>query len=348
MGVICCQELRENKKNKDKLIFDKMSEEEKKNYLESLFKSYYAAKTYFYDNELKEKEAEAQKCCGKIFDAQKLLNEGNHKKINFEELPKKMSPEFITGYTPEKRKEKINEIIDELNKEKDETQKIKDIRIEQGKKLFNKMKESDRNKLKKELDEYQNHIKFIQKEIETIKKTLNSDYMPIPLIKKINKPCKKVKSNAEIEENTMKIKVNGISYTKSNPIVVLGIKGDNIDINKEIQGKNQEEIKTEFIWQFNEAQYKNLVKNNLEIILGRTYTIKKTKVKGKGEIQLRKLKDKSYLDENIKLKMESGKSDTNIDIQIFLRSPLVDKEYEDDFREIISIEKIYPEFSFNN
>ena len=136
MGVICCQELRENKKNKDKLIFDKMSEEEKKNYLESLFKSQYAAKTYFYDNELKEKEAEAQKCCGKIFDAQKLLNEGNHKKINFEDLPKKMSPEFITGYTPEKRKEKINEIIKELEKEKYETKKIMDNRILQGKKFF--------------------------------------------------------------------------------------------------------------------------------------------------------------------------------------------------------------------
>ena len=44
--------------------------------------------------------------------------------------------------------------------------------------------------------------------------------------------------------------------------------------------------------------------------------------------------------------MKSGKSDTFIEIEIFLRRPLIDKEYEDDFREIIKIEKIYPEFVF--
>ena len=342
------KENKENKGNKDdNKAINKMSEEQTNVYLESLFKSYYSAKSYFNNNELKEKELDAINCCKKIIEAQDKLKAGKFKEINIDELPKKITPEYITGYTPEKKKEKINEIIEELNKERDETKKIMDNRIAEGKKNFNKMKDSDKDKLKQELSEYQNHIKSISKEIDTINKTLISDYTPIPLIKKINKPYKKEKFNLEIEENTMKIKVNGISYTKSNPIVVLGIKGDNININKEIKGKNKEEIYNEFIWQFNEEQYKNLIKNNLEIILGRTYTIKKTKVKGKGAIQLRKLKDKSYLDETIKLKMESGKSDTNIDIEIFLRCPFVDKEYEDDFREIISIEKIYPEFSFN-
>jgi len=365
MGV-CCQNVeekekekkteKEDKKKKDKKnkgkesetqVKNKMSEEEIKVYLESLFKSYYSAKSYFNSNELKEKELDAINCCKKIIAAQDMLKKGNYKNINIDELPKKITPEYITGYTPEKKKEKINQIIDELIKERDETRKILDNKIAEGKKHFNKMKDADKNKLKQSMNEDQNHIKFITQEIEKIKKTLTSDYIPIPLIKKINKPYKKEKFNLEIEENTMKIKVNGISYTKSNPVVILGIKGDNISIHKEIKGKNKEEIITEFIWQFTEEQFKNLVKHNLEIILGRTYTLKKTKAKGKGEMQLRKLKDKSYLDETIKLKMESGKSDTNIDIEIFLRNPLVDKEYEDDFREIISIEKIYPEFSFD-
>ena len=62
-----------------------------------------------------------------------------------------------------------------------------DNRIAEGKKNFNKMKDSDKDKLKQELSEYQNHIKSISKEIDTINKTLISDYTPIPLIKKINK-----------------------------------------------------------------------------------------------------------------------------------------------------------------
>ena len=94
-------------------------------------------------------------------------------------------------------------------------------------------------------------------------------------------------------------------------------------------------------------EFKSLVKYNIEIVLGRTYTIKSTKVKGKGELSLKKLKSISSLDESVKLKMESGKSDTNIDIQINLRSPLIEKEYEDDFKEVVSIIKIYPKFVFN-
>jgi hypothetical protein len=78
MGV-CCQNVEEKenkneeekKKKKDKKnkgkedeaqSKNKMSEEETKVYLESLFKSYYSAKSYFNNNELKEKELDAINC----------------------------------------------------------------------------------------------------------------------------------------------------------------------------------------------------------------------------------------------------------------------------------------------
>ena len=331
-------------------ILNTMNEEQTKIYLETIYNSYYASKTYFNENELKEKELEAINCCKKIIAAQDMLKEGKCKKINMGELPKKMTSEFITGYTPEERKKKINEIIERLNQERIDTKKILNNNIEEMKKIFTKLKDSQKAKLKQDLDKYQNHINFIAKEIDIIKKTLISDYIPIPLVITTNQAYKKEKFNLDIKENTMKIKVNGISYTKSNPVVLLGIKGDNnlINVKKEIKGKNQEDIYDEFIWEFNENQFKNLVRYNLEIVLGRNYTIKATKAKGKGELQLRKLKDRSYLEENVKLKMISGKSDTDINIEIFLRNPLVDKEYEEDFREIIKIEKIYPEFKFKH
>ena len=127
---------------------------------------------------------------------------------------------------------------------------------------------------------------------------------------------------------------------------MLGIHGDKINVEKQIKGSSQNDINGEFIWNFNEEQFKNLVKYNLQIILGRTYTLKPNKVKGLGELPLRKLKDTSSVYESVSLKMKSGKSDTFIEIEIFLRRQLIDKEYEDDFREIIKIEKIYPEFVF--
>ena len=88
-------------KNKNEIIvvktaLNQMSKEQTKIYLEGLFKSYYAAKTYFNENELKEKELEAINACKKIISAQEKLKEGKYKEINIAELPSKVTSEFIT------------------------------------------------------------------------------------------------------------------------------------------------------------------------------------------------------------------------------------------------------------
>ena len=336
----------DNTYKEDDETLNTLNEEQTKIYLETLFKSYYSAKTYFYDNELKDKELEAINIIKEINSKIEMVKQGNYKKINIENLPKKITPKFITGYTPEERKNEINKIINKLNKEKEQAQNIFNNKVAEMKKKFNKLNQSEKDKLKLTLDRDKNQISFISKEILDIKKTLESDYIPVPLCITTNEPYKKEKINDDIEENTMKIKVNGITYSKSNPLVILAIKGDNINIHKEIKGKSQDDMFTEFTWNFTDEQFKNLVKNRIEIVLGRSYAVKSTKVKGKGEIQLRKLKSTSSLDESVRLKMESGKSDTTIDIIIKLRNPLVEKEYEDDFREVIKIVKIYKEYKF--
>ena len=337
----------DKEKEKEKKLLNTKSKEETKILLESLFKSYYAAKTYFNKNELKEKEVDAIHCCKKITEAQDLLNSGKHKEIDISKLPKELKSEYITGYTPEERKNKINEIIKLLEKEREDTRNILNKKVEDMKKALKKQKNPNMEQAKKILDEDKNHIDEIKKEINIIKKTLLDDYIPVPLYMTVNKSYKKEKINEEIDKNKMVIKLNGISYTKSNPIVIFAIRGENINIHQEIKGKNQEEMYKEFIWEFTEEQFKNLIKYKIEIILARSYTFKSTKAKGKGEIQLRKLKDRSNIDENVKIQMQSGKSDTNMDVEIKLRSPIIDKEYEDDFREIIQIVKIYPKFEFS-
>jgi len=215
------------------------------------------------------------------------------------------------------------------------------IRIEQMKKKLKASKNLENDKLivKKILDADKAAIDKINKDIEKIRLTLADDYIPVPLYRMISQPSKKEKLNLDIKENTMLIKVKNLTYTKSNPLIMLAIRGDDININKEIKGKNPEDINEEFTWVFNEKDFKNLVKYSIEIALGRTYSIKSTKVKGRGELPLRKLKSLSSLDEAVKLKMESGKPDKSIDIEIILRTPFIDKEYEDDFKEVVNIIK---------
>ena len=381
MGVICCQTVKEKKGNdssdnhkknkkhknvsivksesdiqdsniskksdKTKVVLNKKSKEETKIILESLFNSYYSAKTYFNKNELKEKEVDAIHCLKKINEAKEMLEEGKHHKINLAELPKKINSEYITGYSPEERKKKINEIITKLKEDEKETRKILNKKMEEVKKILIKTKNKDMDKYRPYLDVEKNHLIAISKDIKAIEKTLIDDYIPVPSFIYEQKPCKKEKVNKDIEENTMEIKVSGLTYTKSNPIVYLVIRGDNFNVTKEIKGKNQDDIYSAFNWNFSNEQFKNLIKYKIEIALGRTYSIKSTKIKGRGELVLRKLKSSSSMEELVKLKMESGKEDTSIDIEIKLRSPIIDKEYEEDFRDVIKLIKIYPKFQFD-
>ena len=381
MGVVCCQTVKEKKGNdssdnhkknkkhknvsivksesdiqdsniskksdKTKVVLNKKSKEETKIILESLFNSYYSAKTYFNKNELKEKEVDAIHCLKKINEAKEMLEEGKHHKINLAELPKKINSEYITGYSPEERKKKINEIITKLKEDEKETRKILNKKMEEVKKILIKTKNKDMDKYRPYLDVEKNHLTAISKDIKAIEKTLIDDYIPVPSFIYEQKPCKKEKVNKDIEENTLEIKVSGLTYTKSNPIVYLVIRGDNFNVTKEIKGKNQDDIYSAFTWNFSNEQFKNLIKYKIEIALGRTYAIKSTKIKGRGELVLRKLKSSSSMEELVKLKMESGKEDTSIDIEIKLRSPIIDKEYEEDFRDVIKLIKIYPKFKFD-
>jgi len=335
------------KSDKKEVILNKKSKEETNILLESLYNSYYAAKTYFNKNEFKEKEVDAIHCLKKIIEAKELLEKGKHKEINLAELPKKINSEYITGYTPEERKKKITEIITKLKEEEKQTRKILNQKMEEVKKILIRTKNKDMDKYRPYLDEEKNHLTLISKEIKTIEKTLIDDYIPVPSFIYEQKPYKKERVNNDIEENTMEIKVSGLTYTKSNPVVYLGIRGEKFNVSKEIKGKNQNDIYCAFNWDFSDEQFKNLIKYKIEIALGRTYAIKSMKVKGKGELPLRNLRSSSSMYESVKLKMESGKPDTSIDIEINLRSPIIEKEYDDDYRDIIKITKIYPKFNFD-
>ena len=46
--------------------------------------------------------------------------------------------------------------------------------------------------------------------------------------------------------------------------------------------------------------------------------------------------------------MESGKSDSKIDISAQLRAPIINKAYETAYKEILKIKTIYPKFNANS
>ena len=342
-----------NKAIKENKTMNKNKDEETiKNNLDFLYNSYYNAKTYFYSNDLKEKEFDAIQKCKKIFEAKKLLEEGKSNEINMKELPKEITPEYITGYTKEERKKNFEKIINKLNEEKEIAKKSLEKKIEEAKKMAGRLKKENIEKFKIEskkiLDVEKGKIDKLNKDITLMNQILEKEYIPVPDYIMSNEEYKIEKINQDIPENVMRINVSNLTYTKSNPMVVLYLKLDeNNEKKKEIKPKNENGINETFDWVFDEKGIRNLVRNKINIYLFRTYVIKKDKPKGESELSLRTLKNTDSAEDTCRLKMLSGKKDNFIDVSVKIRSALIEKEYDTEYRETIKIIRIYPEFKIN-
>ena len=154
MGMTCC-ECEKNKRKlpkgeEEKVIeisINKWGEEKTQKYLESLYKTYYSAKTYFCANELKEKEVDAIQKLREIVSAQELLKERKCKMIDVDKLPKQITSEYITDYNEEERKKKIKEIIACLSREKEIAEMEMKKKIAQLKSNSKNINNIDINKL---------------------------------------------------------------------------------------------------------------------------------------------------------------------------------------------------------
>jgi hypothetical protein len=269
--------------------------------------------------------------------------------IDIHKLPKQITSEYIADYNEEERKKKIEEIIACLKKEKEIAEmemKKKIAELKENSKNTNKL---NINKFKDDSKEILDKIKIkkenILKDIERVKETLKSEYIPVPDYIMKSEEYQMEIINEDISENIMRINVSNLTYSKSNPLIILNLKiNDDNNMKKEIKGKNNGDIIGTFDWNIKECNYKSLIRNKIDIILERTYMIKNNKIKGISEIQLRRLNDSSLIEENCRIKMNSGKNDENIDISIKIRTPFFQKQYKKNYRDVIEIKKIYPKF----
>ena len=314
-----------------------MNNKEKiKEKLKSLYESYYAAKTYFCSNDFKEKELDAITKLKKIIEFQNFLKEGKYKKINMKEFPDEITPQYITDYSDKERKKKIEELLNRLNLELNDAKNSLNKKLEEikGRTKFIKKEniENFKQESKKILDIEKNRVEKIKKEIAIINEISKDKYIPIPECIIENEEYKIEKINEDIPKNVMRININNLTYSKSNPLIIINLKFDNIDMKKEIKAKNRNHINETFDWVINEKDYKNIIKNRITILLERTYLIKKNKIKGSGEISLRNFRDRDLIEGSHRIKMISGKDDNYIDVSIKIREPIYEKQYESSFR----------------
>lgn len=311
-----------------------------KTYLESLYKSYYAAKEYFRFNDLREQEVDAINKCRNI---KKCLE--NDQLINIE-IPNKITPDYICGYSPAEKRNKCQTLELLLLNQKEIIKNDMNEYMNNLRKLSNANFLNLKEKAKIKLDNDKKELQKLEKYIKIFKDISQNEWTPIPEYIKTNKEKKTEILNDKIPENTMKIFVGKITYTKSNPVLKLGIEFSKENQKyKELKPKNEtNEFNETFEWQFNENEWKNIFKYKLFVVLERSYWVKKNKLKGLCQIDLRNLKNDFCIKGNFKIKMESQKEDKDIEISINVRSPIIDKKYELEPYEVVQITKIFPAF----
>ena len=308
--------------------------------LENLYESYYAAKEYFRLNGLREQEVDAINKCRNL----KKLKE--NPKLNNIEIPDEITPEYIYGYSKQKKISKCKEIEKSLIDQKEYINKNMQEYIESLKKLNKKKFESVKTEAKTKLDNDKLEIEKLDKCIKIINDIEKNEWVPVPEYLKIDKEKKIEIIQEDIPEKTMRINVGHTTYTKSNAILKLEIEFDKKNCNKikEIKCKENNDFSESFEWKFDNDQWNNLYKNKINIILERSYNIKKNKIKGIGKIDLRKLKNEFHIEGDFKLEMKSQKESKIVGISIDIRHPFLEKKYDIISKEIIEIKKIFPAF----
>ena len=98
------------------------------------------------------------------------------------------------------------------------------------------------------LDKEKSRKERIEKEIQIIKNVAEDEYTPIPQYIMEIEDYQIEKENEDIPENVMRITVNNLTYTKSNPMVVLQLNINNNEITKQIKGKSNSDINETFDW----------------------------------------------------------------------------------------------------
>ena len=162
------------KKTSDEIKEKNKGEKERaKLYIKGLLDEYKAVKEYFNKHGLTEKEQDANEKCNKIQNLLETFEKGQN--INFESLPKPISPEYLYNCSTEKRNEIFQKVINYYNEKKTDLEaniKYSILNYKKvDKKTFQLIKKDVMQKLesdKSRVEKYKQIIELFQKRCDDI------------------------------------------------------------------------------------------------------------------------------------------------------------------------------------
>ena len=304
------------------------------NYINNLKNDYIEVKKYFKENGFPKRENDANQKCLQIENIKKKLISGT--KIYLDNLPNKISPEYIYGCSTEERKKIFREILSRNRAEKN----LLEVKLKffENKEIKNKndIDENEKNK------EKYNKLTKIIKELEEQSKNV---WVPPPkYIKETQKVPKEiisyVKSVFQIKVTIKRIDNIFDSLDLKITLVVNQTK----ELEKKLELKSQNSF-DEWIWTLNSDDWMNIDNNISNFIL----IIKINKFFNKNpEIHCDISKIKSGKGINFDQQIIDNNIAKKINISIIPILPEGEKIITYEEKEIISVQKLYPPFEIKS
>jgi hypothetical protein len=288
----------------------------------NLLISYLSAFDYFEKNELLENRKKVKD------DIKKIKEIFKNKEINESNIPK-ITPEYIYGYSNEKRKK----IFEEL---KNILQNIIDYK--------EKIKEDDFNRIKT-FDEKQNYIQnntleSFKEEKKRIEKMEENVWIPAPLFA-IKKSSQTKNMNNDVNEDTVIIKFRIIDYVEKK--IYIKIIGKEKDGNKEIINEKYNWSPEEQLKEFklNKSEFKRFSKYDI-VVQVKKKAMMSSKIISQTIINPTELINHCELKKISSMKIENGE-EIKFELTFIVRKPCKEDEYITE-PPLVQILKEYPPF----
>ena len=314
--------------------------EEVKMYIKGLLDEYKAAKEYFNKNcfTLQEKDAS-----DKVNLLQNYLYKyEQYSFVDYESLPKPISPEYIYNIPTSKRNSIFQEIIEQYNEKKNELEASLKNEVLKYQKMDKKTFQLLKNDIMSKLENEKSRIDKYKQIIEVFQKRYNNIWTPLPEFTRSLEFVKSEKITFEgcIFKMILHTTKNNYYNDKNRFTIKFNMKvNDDINYFGEVNVLSYGNYENDIIWNLQESEWNNLSKYfiNVDFYLDNNF-------KGNQKINITKLKEDFHMTISYPISFlnQQGTAYINFDIKVIM--PEGKKITSKNQREIINIKKSFKPF----
>ena len=314
--------------------------EEVKMYIKGLLDEYKAAKEYFNKNGLINQEKDANEKVNLLQNY--LYKYEQYSFVDYESLPKPISPEYIYNIPTSKRNSIFQEIIEQYNEKKNELEASLKNEVIKYQKMDKKTFQLLKNDIMSKLENEKSRIDKYKQIIEVFQKRYNNIWTPLPEFTRSLEFVKSEKITFEgcIFKMILHTTKNNYYNDKNRFTIKFNMKvNDDKNYFGEVNILSYGNYEKDIIWNLQESEWNNLSKYfiNVDFYLDNNF-------KGNQKINITKLKEDFHMTISYPISFlnQQGTAYINFDIKVIM--PEGKKITSKNQREIINIKKSFKPF----